>query len=180
MSLATVIEVPENKLAHALFGTTRFAWLWLILRVYLGWSWFQAGWGKVGNPAWMETGAALQGYWARAVQVEPSAPIAFDWYRGFIQFLLDGGHYTWFAPLVVWGEILVGLALILGAFTGIAAFFGGFMNFNFMMAGTASTNPLLYTIAILLMLAWKVAGYYGLDRFLLPRIGTPWGKVSTR
>src|SRR5690606_39445974 len=82
-------------------------------------------WGKVGNPAWMETGAALQGYWTRAVQVEPSAPIAFDWYRGFIQFLLDGGHYTWFAPLVVWGEILVGLALILGAFTGIAAFFGG-------------------------------------------------------
>ena len=180
MSLATVIEVPENKLAHALFGTTRFAWLWLILRVYLGWSWFQAGWGKVGNPAWMETGAALQGYWTRAVQVEHSAPIALDWYRGFIQFLLDGGHYTWFAPLVVWGEILVGLALILGAFTGIAAFFGGFMNFNFMMAGTASTNPLLYTIAILLMLAWKVAGYYGLDRFLLPRIGTPWGKVSTR
>src|SRR5690606_32748472 len=180
MSLATVIEVPENKLAHALFGTTRFAWLWLILRVYLGWSWFQAGWGNVGNPAWMETGAALQGYWTRAVHVERSGAMSFAWYPGCIQFLLDGGHYTWFAPLVVWCEILVGLALILGAFTGIAAFFGGFMNFNFMMAGTASTNPLLYTIAILLMLAWKVAGYYGLDRFLLPRIGTPWGKVSTR
>jgi thiosulfate dehydrogenase (quinone) large subunit len=32
----------------------------------------------------------------------------------------------------------------------------------------------LFTLAILLMLAWKVAGWYGLDRFLLPRIGAPW------
>lgn len=178
--LSRVIEVPENKRAQELFATTRFAWLWLILRVYLGWSWFQAGWGKVSNPAWMQTGAALRGYWTQAIRVEPQAPIAFGWYRNFIEFLLDGGHYTWFAPLVVIGEIVVGVALILGAFTGIAAFFGGFMNFNFMMAGTASTNPLLYTIAILLMLAWKVAGYYGLDRVLLPRIGTPWGRIHSR
>ncbi|OUN00961.1 MAG: DoxX family protein [Firmicutes bacterium ZCTH02-B6] len=178
--MAKMMEVPENRLAGELFGTTRFSWLWAILRIYLGWTWFQSGWGKVGNPAWMETGAALRGFWTNAVQVEPSARIAFDWYRSFIQFLLDGGHYTWFAKLVVFGEIFVGLALILGAFTGIAAFFGGFMNFNFMMAGTASTNPLLYTIAILLMLAWKVAGWYGLDRWLLPKLGTPWGPVRTR
>lgn len=178
--MAKVFEVPENRTAHALFNTTRFAWLWLILRVYLGWSWFQAGWGKVGNAAWMESGVALQGYWTQATQVGPQSPIAFGWYRTFIEFLLEGGHYTWFAPLVVIGEIVVGTALIIGAFTGIAAFFGGVMNFNFMMAGTASTNPLLYTIAILLMLAWKVAGYYGLDRVLLPRIGTPWGRVHRR
>ena len=24
------------------------------------------------------------------------------------------------------------------------------------------------------MLAWKVAGYYGADRVLLPLVGTPW------
>jgi thiosulfate dehydrogenase [quinone] large subunit len=24
------------------------------------------------------------------------------------------------------------------------------------------------------MLAWRVAGYYGLDRYLLPMLGTPW------
>ncbi|MFS8535702.1 MAG: DoxX family membrane protein [Limnochordales bacterium] len=178
--MATMVEVPENRLARELFGTTRFAWLWTLLRIYLGWVWFRSGWGKLGNPAWMDTGAALQGFWRNAVVTEPRAPIAYDWYRSFIEFLLEGGHYTWFAKLVVFGEILVGIALILGAFTGIAAFFGGFMNFNFMMAGTASTNPLLYTIAILLMLAWKVAGWYGLDRWLLPKLGTPWGPVRTR
>jgi len=55
----------------------------------------------------------------------------------------------------------IGVLLIIGAFVGIAAFFGAFMNFNFMLAGSASTNPVLFTLAIALMLAWKIAGYYG-------------------
>jgi thiosulfate dehydrogenase [quinone] large subunit len=48
------------------------------------------------------------------------------------------------------------------------------MNMSFMLAGSASTNPVLFTLAILLMLAWQVAGYWGLDRFLLPLLGAPW------
>jgi len=86
---------------------------------------------------------------------------------------------VWIGKLVAYGELLVGIALILGAFVGVAAFFGAFMNWNFMMAGTASTNPMLFAVAILLILGWKVAGYYGLDRYLLPVLGTPWrpGKV---
>ncbi len=85
--------------------------------------------------------------------------ITYDWYRTFLQFLLDGGHFTWFAKLVVIGEVLVGVGLILGAFTGIAAFFGAFMNMAFMLAGTTSTNPVMFTVAILIMAAWKVAGF---------------------
>jgi thiosulfate dehydrogenase [quinone] large subunit len=74
----------------------------------------------------------------------------------------------------------VGIALILGAFTGIVAFFGAFMNFNFMLAGSASTNPVLFLIAIGLMLAWKVSGLVGADAILLPLIGTPWRSETTR
>jgi thiosulfate dehydrogenase [quinone] large subunit len=33
---------------------------------------------------------------------------------------------------------------------------------------------MLFAIAVALILAWKVAGWYGLDRYLLPRIGVPW------
>jgi thiosulfate dehydrogenase [quinone] large subunit len=69
---------------------------------------------------------------------------------------------------------LIGIGLILGAFTGIAAFFSGFMNWNFMMAGSASTNPMLFVAAVTLILAWKVAGYFGADYFLLKWLGTPW------
>lgn len=164
-----------------LFNNTRWSWLWLILRLYLGYTWFSSGLGKVGNPAWMQTGQALRGFWANAIQIPETgrAPIAFDWYRSFIQGMLDSGAYTWFAPLVVVGELLIGVALILGAFVGIAAFAGAFMNWNFMMAGTASINPLMFVLTILLIMAWKTAGWLGLDRWLLPAIGTPWQPGAT-
>jgi len=76
--------------------------------------------------------------------------------------------------------VLIGIALILGLLTGLVAFAGAFMNFNFMLAGSASTNPVLFTLAVLLILAWKVAGYWGLDRYLLPSLGTPWQPRPSR
>ena len=76
--------------------------------------------------------------------------------------------------VIAFGETAVGIGLILGAFVGIAAVAGSFMNLNFMLAGSASTNLVLLLLAILLILAWKTAGYIGIDRVLLPLLGTPW------
>jgi thiosulfate dehydrogenase [quinone] large subunit len=170
------VPFTDPPAAMLLFGDVRWSWLWLIARLYLGYTWLSSGIGKLSNPTWL-SGEALKSFWTRAVAI-PDAParpmIAFDWYRTFLQTLLDSGSYTWFAKLVLAGELLIGVALILGLFTGIVAFLGGFMNWNFMMAGTASTNPMLFTIAILLILAWKTAGWLGLDRWVLPAIGTPW------
>jgi thiosulfate dehydrogenase (quinone) large subunit len=168
-----------------LLNNTRWAWLWLILRLYLGYTWVTSGIPKLASPAWMDTGVALRGFWQNAIQVPepPARPvIAFDWYRAFIQWLLDMQAYTWFARVIVFTELLVGVALIIGAFVGIAAFFGAFLNWNFMMAGTASINPLMFVFTILLILAWKTAGWYGLDRWLLPLFGTPWrpGRAFSR
>lgn len=79
---------------------------------------------------------------------------------------------------MAYAELLIGIALIVGAFTGIAAFFGAFMNWNFIMAGTASSNALLLVAAVILILGWKVAGYIGADYFLLRHLGTPWRLIS--
>lgn len=170
----TTIEDP--RLARFLFNSTAMAWVWLVVRIWLGYQWIQAGLHKITDPAWMQTGFALKGFWERAVAIpEQGRPlIAFGWYRDFIQYLLDTGSYTWFARLVTYGELLIGVLLVVGAFVGIAAFFGALMNWNFMMAGAASTNPVLFTLAILLILGWKVGGYIGLDYYLLPYLGTPW------
>jgi thiosulfate dehydrogenase [quinone] large subunit len=172
------VLIPDPPFVRTLFDTTKFAWLWLILRLYPGYTWLSAGWGKLTNSAWMQGGEALQGFWTNAVSIPEGGrpPITYDWYRTFLQFMLDNDWYTWFAPLIAVAETLVGLLLLLGAFTGIVAFIGSFLNLNFMLAGASSTNPVLFTISILLILAWKVAGYYGLDRWLLPRIGTPWAR----
>lgn len=168
--------IQDPPFVKTLLNDTRFSVLWLALRLWLGYQWITSGLGKVGNPAWTESGAALKGFWSSIVVVpdEGRPAIAFEWYRNFIQFMLDAEAYTWFAKLVAYGETIIGIALILGLFTGIAAFAGGFMNWNFMMAGSASTNPMLFTISVGLILAWKIAGYLGADYFLLPWLGTPW------
>jgi len=171
------VVLEDAPIARTLFGDTRLAWVWLLLRLYLGWEWIDAAWHKVTDPRWMQTGEALKAYWERAVQIpKPPArpPVAYDWYREFLLALLNGGHYTWFAKVIAVSELVLGVALILGAFTALAAFFGGFMNWNFIMAGSASTNAMLFAIATWLVLAWKTAGWIGLDRWLLPLLGTPW------
>ena len=64
--------------------------------------------------------------------------------------------------------------MILGLLTGIAAFVGAVMNFNYIFAGSAGVNPLYIIISLLLIMAWRVPVWYGLDRFVLPKLGTPW------
>ncbi len=174
----TVLQDPP--IAQFLFSDTRFSVVWLIVRVLLGLGWFSAGFEKLRDPDWISTGVALKGFWTAAVQVPASGkpPITFDWYRSFIQSMLNAGSYVWFAKLIAIGETLVGIALIIGLFVGIFAFIGAFLNWNYIMAGSASSNGLFGLAAVLLILAWKTAGYYGFDRWILPLLGTTWQKVS--
>jgi len=169
----TIIGNPP--ITRFIFDDTRFSAVWLVVRVLVGWPWLQAGWTKLGESGWMGDGSALKGFWETVLGISNGKPLpSYNWYESFIQTLYNAGAWTWFSKLVVFGELTVGILLILGAFTGIAAFLGSFMNWNYVMAGVASTNMFLFAFAVLLILAWKTAGYYGLDRFLLPRLGTPW------
>ena len=170
-----VVVIHDPPWAFTLFSTTSFAWLWLIIRIYAGYQWLKSGISKFNNPSWW-SGEALGAFWGNAIEVPADGrpAISYEWYRNFIQFMYEAEWYTWFGKLIMLGETLIGIALILGALVGIAAFFGGFMNWNFIMAGSASTNGLMFSLAIILVLAWKVAGWYGLDRYLLPLLGTPW------
>jgi thiosulfate dehydrogenase [quinone] large subunit len=174
------VEIEGPAFTRFLFGNSRAGIVWLPIRLFLGFAWIEAGWHKLTGPGWMDGGTALKGYWSAAVAVPDSgkAPITYDWYRDFISTMLNNGYYSWFAPLITFGELLVGLGLIFGALTGFAAFFGGFMNMSYLLAGTASTNPVMFGLAVGVILAWKVAGYYGVDRWLLPLLGTPWARSA--
>jgi thiosulfate dehydrogenase [quinone] large subunit len=177
------IEVEGPAFVRFLFNNTRAGLFWLPIRLFVGFAWLDAGWHKFTDPEWMQGGAALRGFWERAASIPEQGrpPISYEWYRDFINTLLAGHHESWFAVLVTFGELAIGIGLILGALTGIAAFYGAFMNKSFLLAGSASTNPVMFTLAVGLILAWRVAGYYGLDRYLLPMLGTPWRrKVGVR
>jgi len=175
-------QVEDPIAWRLLLGNVFFALLWLPLRFFVGRDWLSAGWHKVTDPEWTQSGVALQAYWQRAAAIpEQGRPaITYDWFRQFLQYMIDNGWYTWFAKLIAFGEVLVGLGLLVGALVGIAAFFGTVMNFSFMLAGSASSNPVLFGLAVFLVLAWKVAGFWGLDRRLLPALGTPWQRDALR
>lgn len=168
------ISVSDNPVSNFLFNSTRSALLWLLVRLYLGYQWLKAGWGKVFSDAWTgdNAGAAITGFVKGALAKADEGQV-YGWYASFLENVVLPNAKL-FSFMVAWGEVAVGLGLILGLLTGIAAFFGSFMNVSFLFAGTLSSNPLLFILATWLVLAWKVAGWYGLDRWALPYLGTPW------
>ncbi len=203
MSVFTTIQpkeathIPEPPIAKFLFADTRMAWFWLLVRLYVGYEWltagldkltghsftFDASFGKsVGTP-WVfgaHDGAAIKGFVAGALaQTSGAHPAVQGWYAAFLQSVVLPNAAV-FAYLVTFGEVLIGLGLIFGVLTGIAAFFGVFMNMNFLLSGAVSINPIIGTLALFLVLAWRVAGYYGVDCYLLPLLGTPWTGTLTR
>jgi thiosulfate dehydrogenase [quinone] large subunit len=168
--------VQNPMIVNKLLDHKLAAWLWLPIRVWLGWQWMQAGLEKLKNPAWIQTGTALKGFWTNAVSIPTTGnpPIHYAWYRALLQMMLNASAFTWFAKLVSVGEFLIGVALILGFFTGLTAFIGGFLNWNYMMAGSASVNPMFLVLSVFLVMAWKISGYIGVDYFLVPWYGSLW------
>jgi len=179
--------IQDPPIARFLFSDTRMALVWLAVRLYVGYAWVDAGLHKVSDVAaktnYIIDGSGILAFWQRiaAVPAPPAKPpITYDWYRGFIQFLIDNHAEVVMGKVIAFGETAVGVGLILGAFVGVAAAAGAFMNLNFMLAGSASTNPVLLLLGILLILAWKTAGYIGLDNILLRLLGTPWRTTEER
>lgn len=172
MEKNNVVDIPQPAILRFLFSDKRVAWLWLIVRVYIGWEWLVAGWEKVINPVWVgdKAGVAVTGFLNGALTKTTGAhPSVAGWYAEFIKAVALPNAEI-FSYLVSFGELFVGIGLILGAVTGIAAFFGALMNVNYLLAGTVSVNPSMLVLQFFLILAWRSAGWLGLDRFLLPKI----------
>jgi thiosulfate dehydrogenase [quinone] large subunit len=174
------VQFEDPPLARALFADTRWAWIWLIVRLYVGWAWLSEGLAKASTPGWIGARAgSFLGVWVtRALaKTQGPHPDVQGWYGAFLHDVVLPNAAA-FSYVVTFGEIAVGLGLILGMFTGIAAFFGTTMNASYLLAGTVSVNPILFAGGSLLVLAWKTAGWYGVDRWLLPAVGTPWQHTS--
>lgn len=169
--------IERSALSYFFTADTRSAPLWFIVRVYLGWQWFEAGWGKFQNPAWFgpDAGGAISGFAQGALHKTATYctnaaachPDVQDWYAAFLQNTLLAHPYLW-SHMITLGEMAVGLGLIVGCLTGVAAFFGILMNLDFMLAGSISVNPIWFVLGLGIVLAWRVSGYWGADRYVLP------------
>lgn len=135
----------------------------LLMRLYLGYKWLTSGWGKVTGGGFDASGY-LHGAVANATGENATVQ---PWWANFLEAIAipNAGLFSY---LVMWGEVLVGIALILGIFTTFAALMGAIMNFSFLFSGTISVNPQMLLWTIFILVAGYNAGRVGLDRYILP------------
>lgn len=162
-SVARREPIPAPPLAAALFGSTRFAWLWLGARAWAGWLWLDAGRDKLGDDRWM-AGDALREDWSVALTGgDVHHPV-----RWAVEAALERGWEVWLAPVLAVGQTLVGIAVLLGLLTGVAALAGLGLAATPGLAGSAGADPIVALLAVGLVIAWRCAGWIGLDRWVLP------------
>ncbi|WP_058306603.1 DoxX family protein [Gracilibacillus massiliensis] len=138
------------------------AGLLTFIRVYIGYQWLVGGWGKITGG--FDAEGFIQGAIGKATGDHPAVQ---GWWASFLETVALPGADI-FTFVVMWGEFLVGIALILGVFTNFAALMGIIMNFAFLFSGTVSTNGQMILLTLFLLVAGYNAGRFGLDRYVVP------------
>ena len=152
------------------------SWMWVIIRLYVGYQFLHAGWGKITGANPFDASGYLKGAVGKIIpaatltpeQLAKFKPITATWWGEFLQsFAIP--NVKLFNILVPWGELLVGLALIVGFATIFSATMGMLMNFAFLMSGSTSSNPYLLALQVIIVAAGGAyAGYLGADYWFRP------------
>lgn len=152
-------DYSETWLAYSLLG----------LRLVMAWVFLQAGLEKLAEGGWSNPGAWTAEPFLRFGVAEAN-PL-----KGLFLFFTD---YLWLVePMVMYGQILVGLALLLGLLVRFAAFCGALMMLLFWTAawqgGPAAGFPvehgffvdssLVYLLLLFGLGAWGAGRVVGLD-----------------
>jgi thiosulfate dehydrogenase [quinone] large subunit len=156
----------------------RLGMVWLAARLFVGWKFLEAGWDKVTGSEWLNSTEGIHGFLGAAGSPEATAgehATVATWYAWLVNhiFLHIQGLLAYMVPL---GEMAIGIGLILGIFTLGAAFFGAMLNLLFMLSGSlsASINPIMFGLGLMIMFAGSAAYVYGVDAVMLPRIKEWW------
>ncbi|NOU73502.1 DoxX family membrane protein [Paenibacillus sp. LMG 31458] len=160
-------------------GNRYAAMMLTIIRLYVGWQWMTAGWHKIAGAKPFDAAGYLKGAIAKPVLESGTTDMVYANYVAFLKsFALP--NVGVFNVMVPWGELLVGLGLILGALTTTAIFFGLLMNFMYMFAGTVSSNPWLILLGFFIIAAGANAGKFGVDHLILPYLHKWFDKLIDR
>jgi thiosulfate dehydrogenase [quinone] large subunit len=141
------------------------AWILTVIRIYVGYEWLTAGWGKLSSGGF-NAGGFIQGAIANSTGDHPAVQ---GWWAAFLEHAALPG-IKFFNVLVPLGETLVGLGLILGTFTTFAALMAIVMNTAFLFSGTVSTNAQMLILEVFIVVAAANAGRIGLDRWVMPYV----------
>jgi thiosulfate dehydrogenase [quinone] large subunit len=132
---------------------------WTAMRVWLGIMWIQAGkaklWGAESAGFMHNNGAGVAGFAAHGTP-------AYTWWGTFLHsFVVPNSG--WIAVLVAVAEFAIGVALVLGLFTRLAALGSLLLLFTYVMSGTASVCAFYALFAIVILTMWKTSSWLGAD-----------------
>ncbi len=169
-------ERRNLRAADWLYRSKAASVVWLVTRLWLGYGWLNAGyqklWGSEKAAFWNGGGAGVKGFATAGVTGSTAGKgsgASYGWWAAFLHnFVIPNA--SWIAKVITISELLIGVALILGLFTGAAALAGLVLNLVYMFTGSAGVNPAYAVVGVLLVLAWRNAGYLGLDRFVFPMV----------
>lgn len=148
-------------------------WILTVIRVYLGYLWLNAGWHKLAAG-----GFDASGFMKGAIEKPLTGNFIYSIYNSFLEHVALPGASV-FSFLVVWGEVLIGLGLIFGTFTTVAMFFGLFMNYMYLFAGTVSTNGAMILLGTFVLVGGFNSAKIGLDNWVIPYYHQLIGKKTT-
>jgi thiosulfate dehydrogenase [quinone] large subunit len=135
---------------------------WLAVRVWIGIMWFQAGWSKVfgaENPSFLHNnGAGVAGFAGHGVA-------AYSWW-GSLMHSFVVPNASWIAVMVAFGELAIGLGLIVGFLTRTAAVASLFLLLTYIMSGTAGVTGFYALCALIVLATWRTSTWIGLDGLL--------------
>lgn len=133
---------------------------WLALRLYLAQVWLQFGAGKI-RGGWLR-GDGLHDLLSAVAAGHTPAPFRF--YERVADLLVSTGMDNVLSVLIPLLEVSVGVAFISGVLLVPAAVAATLLNVNLVLSGVASLrfDGRIIALQVLLLLAWRVAGYLGL------------------
>ena len=171
------VAVTDPPLARFLFQSTGAAWIWLVVRLWVGWALFAEGQSKFAEPSRLEEASRAMGdYWGRVAAAGAESGRGVDeWQRALLQALSSSQAEHWLAGSVAVSELVLGLAILLGVLVGVASAGGIMLSLGVMtLTGSSEFTPLHAALSVMLALAWKNAGFIGFDRYVLRGLGAPW------
>jgi uncharacterized membrane protein YphA (DoxX/SURF4 family) len=157
------MRIPSALHTRALtwpFRSTLTSPVWLVLRLYLASVWLQFGAGKI-RGGWLE-GDGLHGLLSAVAAGGTPAP--FPFYARVAELLVATGMDRVLSVAIPLVEVGVGLAFLTGVLLVPAAIGATLLNVNLVLSGVATLHfdGRIIALQILLLLAWRVAGYLGL------------------
>jgi thiosulfate dehydrogenase [quinone] large subunit len=132
---------------------------WTAMRVWLGVMWIQAGvaklWGAEAAAFLHNGGAGVAGFAAHGTP-------AYSWWGSFLHsFVVPNAG--WIGVLVAVAEFAIGIALVAGLFTRVAALGSLALLFTYVMSGTASVCAFYALFAIVILVMWRTSSWIGVD-----------------